>query len=210
MIAIKGKYKIKQYGKVIVAGENLITSLGESFFMNRWCNDGFEPIKYIVFGKGTARPTKSDANLGKLTAKKECSYKVNIREKKVELTCELTPSEALGLSEIGVSNGDFLLSHDLFKAITNEDLVQDNTSSVHIEYDLELSTSAIRSNWEISNRGEDIYYIYEPSGVENVSGYIAVTSFEDLDYNNYFYEYSSKNLYIKSATVPTAVVVEVK
>ena len=52
-IQIKGKYSFTTYlqgmflnEEITVNGENLITLLGESFFMNRWINDNFNPIGY--------------------------------------------------------------------------------------------------------------------------------------------------------------------
>ena len=58
MMNLKGSYIFKQEDKIILEGNNLITLLGESFFMNRAVNQHFEPIKYIMLGSSNARPKK--------------------------------------------------------------------------------------------------------------------------------------------------------
>ena len=49
---IKGSYVIRA-GNKIIRGNNIITLLGESFFMNRAINNEFDPLKYIVFGNSS-------------------------------------------------------------------------------------------------------------------------------------------------------------
>ena len=45
---IKGSYTI-QAGNKIIRGNNIITLLGESFFMNRAINNEFNPQVTVVF-----------------------------------------------------------------------------------------------------------------------------------------------------------------
>ena len=70
MINVNGEYYFKVHLQSMFLNEileikrtNLITFRGEAFFMNRWLNEEFEPIKYICLGKGTANPRKSDEKL---------------------------------------------------------------------------------------------------------------------------------------------------
>ncbi|WP_042693414.1 hypothetical protein [Methanobrevibacter oralis] len=65
MINIKGTYNISfkfqnmfLNEEFIVSGENIITLLGESFFLNRAINEYFSPIQYIVIGDGINKPKK--------------------------------------------------------------------------------------------------------------------------------------------------------
>lgn len=211
MIAVKGSYDIKipirtmfLNTELIVHGENLITLLGESFFMNRWVNDEFDPICYIKLGKGTSRPVKTDEELGKLTVNKNCSYEVNLTDKKIVLYCDCSASEIVDTCEIGVGNDEILISHDIFEPITTEILLDDTTSLIHIEYAFNLLTGGLRSNWTPSKEGNNIYYIYEPSKVVGVvennsnSGYSRKNSIEELKNETgvYYFDNNSNNLYI--------------
>ena len=54
MINVNGEYYFKVHLQSMFLNEileikrtNLITFRGEAFFMNRWLNEEFEPIKYI-------------------------------------------------------------------------------------------------------------------------------------------------------------------
>lgn len=206
MIAVKGSYKITQDDKLIIEGENLITLLGESFFMNRWVNDEFTPITSILLGKGTGRPLRSNTSLGEQTFSKNATATVDVKNKQVILECDCTSLEILDVTEIGVSNGDVLISRDLFKAIDGNMIAADLTSLVHIEYVFNLSTGGVRSEWKQSTNGNDIYYIYEPNSVIGViesntnSGYTRKNSVEELEEEkgSYYYNSSSNNLYIRN------------
>ena len=83
---IHGSYVFKQKDKILLTGNNIITLLGESFFMNRAVNQHFEPIQYIVLGSSSARPKKSDVNLGNLTVKKQVESSVDLTNKKDNIT----------------------------------------------------------------------------------------------------------------------------
>lgn len=206
MINLKGEYTISiplqtmfLNTQINIKGTNLITFAGESFFMNRWINNEFKPIQYIVLGKGTARPLRGDITLGSETVRKECSGKVNLTTKKLELTCDMTAREVLGTTEIGVANDEILISHDIYREISST-LLGDATSIVHINYSFSLVTGSIRSDWKAYN---GTYYVYEPNHIKGVvesdsgSGYMQVDSFDNLIAGSYFYNIQTKNLFIK-------------
>ena len=207
-IQIKGKYSFTTYlqgmflnEEITVNGENLITLLGESFFMNRWINDNFNPIKYILLGKGSNLPRRDDSKLGYETVRKTCNGSVNIKDKELWLTCTFTVSEFKNVTEIGVSNGDILISHDVFDAVDLSLLVSD----VHLNYIFSMHTGNIRTGWKQSTEDSNIYYIYEPNKVTGVredytdSGYVQRYDFEDLKTNkgSYYYDNEIKQLYIR-------------
>lgn len=204
MISIQGKYCFKQKNKVILEGNNLITLLGESFFMNRWINNEFEPVTSIVLGKGTGRPRKTDTKLGKLSVTKECTTAVDLVNKRLRLTANFNASEVLNTSEIGVSNGNILISHDIYEKISESVLQNDTISNIHLTYDFNLVTGGIRGNWMPTKANSQIFYIYEPTAVVGVveansgNGYAKKDSVEELTGNpgTYYYSANSKNLYI--------------
>lgn len=207
MISIQGKYCFTQKNKVILEGHNLITLLGESFFMNRWINNEFEPVTAIVLGKGTGRPRKTDTKLGKLSITKECTTMVDLTNKRLRLTANFNASEVLNTTEIGVSNGNILISHDIYEKISESVLQNDTISNIHLTYDFNLTTGGIRGNWIPTKANPQIFYIYEPTTVVGVveansgNGYAKKDSVEELTGNpgTYYYSANSKNLYIHPA-----------
>lgn len=207
MISVKGKYVISiplqtmfLNTKLEILGENLITLHGESFFINRWINNEFEPIKYIVLGKSTSRPLKTDTKLGQETVRKECVGKADMNLGKLNLKTTVTASEILNTTEIGVANDEVLISHDIYRKISST-LLGNSTSSVNINYSFSLITGSIRSDWVISG---DAYYVYEPNFVVGVveynsgSGYNQVATREELTEGSYFYDVSTRNVFIKT------------
>lgn len=206
---IKGHYTIK-CGEKIIRGNNLITLLGESFFMNRSVNNEFEPIQYIVLGTSSIKATKSDVNLGNETVRKKCVSEVNLNAKQIILYCSCTASEILGISEIGVANNEILISHDVFEAI-NEEFITDNIDSVEINYTFDLQSASQRTGWQYYTEGDDeevnnIYYIVEETTVTGVtekdsnSGYRSVNSIESLKLYTgaYYYDDITDTLFIRT------------
>ena len=208
MIDVKGEYRIIipiinmfLNERLVIKGTNLITTQGDCFFMNRWINDEFDVIKYIVLGKATDRPLKSNKKLGKETCRKLCTGKSNPKTKKLCLSCEVTASEILDTCEIGVANDEILISRDIYEKISST-FLGDSTSSVHIDYCFTLVTGSLRSNWKQPS-GYPYYYVYEPNIVVGVneldsgSGYNQVASKDDLVPGSYFYDVKSRNVYIR-------------
>lgn len=209
MMNIKGHYTIK-CGEKIIRGTNLITLLGESFFMNRSVNNEFEPIQYIVLGTSSIKATKSDVNLGNETVRKKCVSEVNLNAKQIILYCSCTASEILGISEIGVANNEILISHDVFEAI-NEEFITDNIDSVEINYTFDLQSASQRTGWQYYTEGDDeevnnIYYIVEETTVTGVtekdsnSGYRSVNSIDSLKLYTgaYYYDDITDTLFIRT------------
>lgn len=207
MIDVKGEYAISipiqtmfLNAKIVIKGTNLITRQGDCFFMNRWINNEFEVIKYIVLGKATDRPLKTNKKLGKETVRKLCSSKANPETKKVCLSCEVTASEILDTCEIGVANDEILISRDIYNKISST-FLGDITSSIHIDYCFTLVTGSLRSNWKAY---DGTYYVYEPNLVVGVceldsgSGYNQVTKKEDLYAGSYYYDVNTRNVFIKT------------
>lgn len=206
---IKGHYTIK-CGEKVIRGNNLITLLGESFFMNRSVNNEFEPIQYIVLGNSSIKATKSDVNLGNETVRKKCVSEVNLNAKQIILYCSCTASEILGISEIGVANNEILISHDVFEAI-NEEFITDNIDSVEINYTFDLQSASQRTGWQYYTEGDDeevnnIYYIVEETTVTGVtekdsnSGYRSVNSIDSLKLYTgaYYYDDITDTLFIRT------------
>ena len=200
---IKGSYIFKQKDKIILEGNNLITLLGESFFMNRAVNQHFEPIKYIMLGSSNARPKKSDVNLGNLTVKKQVASSVDLGNKRIILEATFEAGEVLGTCEIGVANDDVLISHDIYEKMTSS-FLEDSIGEVDVTYTFEITTGSIRKDFNKVADKNYTYWIAEPALVVGVtekdtnSGLRVVSSIEDVEstVGSYYYSIQTKNLYI--------------
>lgn len=200
---LKGSYVFKQNDKILLKGENLITLLGESFFMNRAVNQHFEPIQYIVLGTSNARPRKSDVSLGNLTVKKQVVSSVDLINKKIILEATFEAGEVLGTCEIGVANDEVLISHDIYEKMSNT-FLEDSIGDVDVTYTFELTTGSIRKDFSKVADKDYTYWIAEPSLVVGVNekdtncGLRYVNSIEEVEstIGSYYYSISTKNLYI--------------
>lgn len=207
---IVGSYTIR-CGKNIIQKHNLITLLGESFFLNRAINNEFNPIEYIVLGDSSVMVKKGDLSLGNEIARKKCVSEVDLNKKQIVLSCSCAADEILGASEIGVSNGKILISHDNFENI-DEEFLGSTIDSVEITYVFDLFTSANRRTWlyyeaaDSENTVNNIYYTNEENNVIGVSeensnsGYHKVNSVEELKTHAgaYYYDNDSSTLFIKT------------
>lgn len=202
-LKVKGYYVFKQDNNIILEGENLITLLGESFFLNRAINDHFDHIQHIVLGNSTARPKKSDMNLGNLTVKKNTDAIVDLNTKKIVLEATFSAGEVLGTSEIGVSNGEILISHDVYEKISSS-FLDDSIGDVDVTYTFELTTGSMRKNFNKVVDKDYTYWVAEPSQVVGVTekdtacGYRCVDSINNVEatVGSYYYSRDTKNLYI--------------
>ena len=203
---IKGQYRFKQNGEILMEGDNLITLLGESFFLNRAINNQFEPIQYIVLGTGSSRPKKSDIELSNLTAKKKVTTSVDLNSKQIVLNATFDAEEVMGTSEIGVTNDDVLISHDIFNRIST-DFLNNSIGQVDVEYTFKLTTGAVRKDFVPSDNYENVYWIAEPAQVVGVteedtqSGYRNVEDIAAVEstIGSYYYSRNTKNLYIHTS-----------
>lgn len=211
---IIGHYVIKQGDKILVNQKNLITNLGESFFMNRAINTEFDPLQYILLGTSSLRAKKTDTSLGHETFRKKAAIEVNWNTKQILMYVSCSLSEIINTCEIGTSNGDTLISHDTYPKITSDDL-GDNIDSVEITYIFDFSTSCVRKGWlqytllDTENVQNHIYYLVEEANVvrihENINktmqhGYHAVQNVDELRNQKgaYYYDPFTKNLYIRT------------
>lgn len=200
---LTGRYCFKQKDKIILEGENLITLLGESFFMNRSINEHFEPIQFILLGTSSARPKKSDVALGNMTVKKRVTSSVDLLNKKIILEATFEAGEVLGTSEIGVSNGEVLISHDTYTKMSST-FLEDSIGEVNVTYTFELTTGSMRKDFNKVADKDYTYWIAEPSIVVGVtekdtdSGYRCVDSVNAVEstVGSYYYDIGTKNLYI--------------
>lgn len=211
MISIKGSYKIRtNTGQILVEKNNLITNMGELFFMNRAVNSELPTISYIHLGNNPFRVKKTDMNLGNETVKKKAIVEVDGNQKQIRLITSCTLSEIINTCEIGTSNGEILISHDSYNKITNED-IGENVDSVEITYIFDFKTSQTKTGWiyytpaDTGGTTNHIYYIVEEEKVISVTdnfknGYHKCSSINDLKNTTgaYYYDNFSKNLYIRT------------
>lgn len=208
-INIKGSYVFRQNGQVILKGTNLITFYGESFFLNRPINNNFNTMKYIVLGNGLNRPRKMNNKLGNETVRKECVKQADLDNKRILLKVNLSASEVIGTSEIGVANDDILISHDVYERIHADDL-NSSVGEIEVEYSFQLSTSGIRSDWKhltSSHANSNIYYVVEPNEIIGVledntnCGYRKTNSLDELAtyFGAYYYDRGLGQLYIRTS-----------
>ncbi|WP_405286327.1 hypothetical protein [Methanobrevibacter sp.] len=191
-------------GEKRITHTNLITEFGESFFLNRWINDAFEPIEYILIGNGNNLPQKTDLSLGNQTNKKKCICEADLKSKRLILTANFKAEEMLGTTEIGVANNKILISHDRYEKLTSDHLTG-AIGDIKIEYIFQLSTGAIKRGWTKSTEGNNIFYAPEKNEVVGVfenntgSGYRRLYSLQDLRSvkGGFFYDTVSQNIYIK-------------
>lgn len=203
---LTGRYCFKQKDKIILEGENLITLLGESFFMNRCINDHFEPIQYILLGSSSQRPKKSDVNLGNMTVKKRVNSSVDLINKRIILEATFEAGEVLSTTEIGVSNGDILISHDIYEKI-NSTFLEDSIGEVTVTYTFELTTGSVRKDFSKVVDKDYTYWIAEPSLVVGVTekdtncGLRCVDSIANVEstVGSYYYSIDTKNLYVHTS-----------
>lgn len=211
MIGITGSYTISIpiqtmfiNDKIEFTNHNIITQFGESFFLNRWINDAFEPIEYIAVGNGSNQPQKTDLTLGNETSRRKCNCEADLKNKRLVLTTAFKATEMLGTSEIGVFNDKIMISHDRYEKI-DDTFLSGAIGEVTIEYRFQLATGSIRRGWKEASQGNNIFYISEKNEVIGVfenntkNGYRRVTQLEDLYTvkGAYYYDTTSQNLYIR-------------
>lgn len=190
----------------------MITTLGRSLLMNRSVNDIMKPIRYMALGKGTNNPSRQDLKLGKETVRKEVDYSIDIDNNMIVFQATFTAAEVLNTTEIGLLNEeDILICRDVYETITDE-ILEDTTSSINMEYNIHFDTGAVHSKWATSTIADDILYKYEINPVIGVrelntnTGYVSVASLNDLDdlqKAGYYYDVVTKNLYIKTSNLDT-------
>ena len=185
-----------------ISRNNLITFFGESFFMNRCINNDFDPINFIVLGDTSNAPLKEDMKLGNETSRHKCVCLADLNEKQLILTATVKSKEIIGTTEIGVHNGQVLISHDKYSKI--DDAFMGIAGEVKLEYVFQFSTGALKGGWKNSSNNF-VFYTYEPNNVIGVFDrnsdvwYVRCDSLNDLNAirGAYHVDNTTKNLYIR-------------
>lgn len=216
-INIKGGYTISipiqgmfLNSTIEVKNTNIITELGERFFLNRMINDNFNPIQYICLGNVSDKPKKSDIQLGNETIRRKCVKDIDINKKQIVLSTNFPVKEIWGTCEIGVcttnsSQNSILISHDVYQKL-DDNFLTATAGDVNVNYTFNLSTGAGKTGWDIAqNMNNLVYYVIELNKVSmvfeaNGIGYKRVNNKEDLltTPGAYYYDNVSKNLYIRT------------
>lgn len=215
MMQLAGHYKITIpvttmfcNKKIEIHRKNIITTMGESFFLHRAIDDEYKPIQYIVLGKSNNHARKNDLTLGRETVRKKCIKRVELDKHRIRLSVSFTAKELIGTKEIGVHNGDVLLTHDVYDDLPAE-IISITTSEITVDYYIELATGAIRTTeWQLSTGKTFTYYLVEPNTVTGIlesntrNGYSRVNSITEVEAtkNSYFHDDTTKNLYIHPST----------
>lgn len=175
----------------------MITNKGTAYFLNRLVNNDVSPINSIVLGTGGKTPSKNDTALNNQTLSKSCLFKIDVRNKRIILTVNLTPSELDGIKEIGAMADGELLTHDLVMNTPSN-----ITSNINLEYIIELETTNVENLWTFLSGS--IYYCYQPDKVQGVveansdNGYHKAASTSDMTNGSYYYDQSKEILYIQT------------
>lgn len=194
-----------------ISNKNMITLLGESFFLNRCINDLFNPIQYVCIGSGINAPQKLDDKLGNETKRNTCIQEVDLDNKCLVLTTSFMVEDLIGATEIGVLttnlNGkEVLISRDVFSNVEiSESLMYGVTGSVSLEYLFYFSTSQFKSGWAKYGNDKNVYWVFEPNEVmriyDNTTQYglrkvNSVAQVQDTKNSYYHDTKSTNNLYI--------------
>lgn len=190
-----------------ITNHNIITKLGEAFFLHRCIDDEFNPLEYVVIGNGNIPPRITDRKLGNERNRKKCVASVDTAKNKIILTAVFTVNELAETTEIGVvsrnkNNGDILISHDVYEKI-DPNIFASISGDVTVEYAYQLSTSFQKSSWTLFDESSEVYYAYEETTplrvFENSSGYRDVGSIDELKntIGGFYYDSQNKYLYIK-------------
>lgn len=178
--------------------ENLITYAGESFFLNRWRDNKFQPINQIVLGNSEIKPLKNDTKLGNQILSVNPNIRIDLNNMQLILTANIEPSKILGICEIGVMNGDNkLISHDTFTQLTAD--VLGASSNVQLEYCFNLESGHTVLEWTPSRH--NIYYTQVSSEVKGVyddkgNGYRKKEDLDSLDEYCYYYSTTTQRVYV--------------
>ena len=197
----------------------IITTLGRSLIMNRIVNDRMKAVTYIALGKGTNNPSKKDLKMGKETVRKLADYTVDIENNVLIFKAGFTAKEVLNTTEIGLfTEEDILVSRDVYETVT-DDILEDTTSTINMEYRIHFDTAGVHKKWYTSSIEDTILYRYENNPVIGVrelntdTGYIRARSLEEMQGQakaRYYYDISTRNLYIKTSDLDTINTVDSK
>lgn len=216
---IKGEYYIKVpivsmflNEMMVIDGTNIITTLGESFFLRRCIDDTLNPMEYIVIGNDTTMPLKTDLKLGNETKRAPTVKTVDTESGTLTLTANFTKSDIVGITEIGVcnigasTNEEILISHDTFyETVLTEDFLGGVINTIQVDYIFNFSTSQLKSGWSKASGYDNVYYVYEPNNVvsimDNTGGYglrnlNSISAVENTKGSFFYDSLKTSNIYI--------------
>lgn len=209
---VKGSYNItveyqtmhKDY-RAVLHGDNLITFLGASFFMNRWKDDKIPPISDIVIGDSDRSPQKTDEAIGNQLIILKPTIRVDLEQMALVMTCNVDPNRIIGACEIGVRNGDgTLLSHDAFPILTEE--ILGASTNISLEYQFALETAHTIPSW--TPYSPNVYYTQVDTLVNGVydkygNGYSKAENIDAVDSAfKYYYSAFNHRVYIYNSGDP--------
>lgn len=212
MMNIKGSYtfNIPLQGMFLnellqVHKSNIITLLGESFFLHRAIDDEYGQIQYICLGNSSNTPQKTDLQLGNETIRKKCAKTVDLDKRQIVLSASFSAKEIIGTTEIGVANDEILITHDAYNKNDIDDLLTPTIGDITIDYYIEISTGAVhnRNVWAPAPNKSNVYYIRELNNVVGIfedntgNGYVRVDESKlENTRGAFYYDINTRNLYV--------------
>ena len=200
---IIGEYTIKANNKTLIHKNNLITTEGEKFILQRLINNRTDYINDIAIGDGGGIANKNDTALNNLKTATNINTTVDTTNKELRLTGTFETTTASNINEIGVRTTlEKLITHDTF-----ENLTLPANSSIAITYTFKLGISTITDDWTASDDYDNVYYTYDNQtvlGVEETdtqNGYKIEETINDVNENIASFYYNSENgiLYIHTS-----------
>lgn len=171
--------------EMYIKNHNLITYIGEDYFIERWINNDYGLINKILLGKQGITPSKSKKTIDNATEITDIT--LSNRKTSLLITTEVKGTDVNDVNEIGVMTTDErLISHDVHSRI-----VVPESSTINIDYQYILTNGAYENNWERYSPDKDIYKVNVLEEVSYVieedtnKGYTKVESIEDLTNGTY-------------------------
>lgn len=200
---IIGEYIIKADNKTLIHKNNLITTEGTKYILQRLINNRTDYINEIAIGEGGGIANKNDTSLNKIRTTTSINSTVDTSNQELRLTGTFETTTASNINEIGVRTTlEKLITHDTF-----EDLTLPANSSIAITYTFKLGISNITDDWTSSDDYDNVYYTYDNQtvlGVEETdtqNGYKIEETINDVNENIASFYYNSENgiLYIHTS-----------
>ena len=206
-LEVHGEYTFKdENGKILLHKSNLITNIGEEYFLERWITNTSDILNVVSVGKGSNPPNKNDTDLQLTFARTTPNKSIDYVNNQIILEASFKASSINKTTEIGVfTNGKTprLLSRDVHEPIS---IPAD--SNITIEYTFTIGNSMIKTEWaKYKTEYANVYTTTEPNEVLGVeekdtgSGYVKVHGLDNVNLNDASYYWSSTNkaLYIHTS-----------
>ena len=202
---IIGEYTIKDNttNKTLLHKNNLITTEGVKFILQRLINNRQDYINDIAVGEGGGIANKNDTSLNQIRTATSINTTVDTTNQELRLTGTFETTTASQINEIGVRTTlEKLITHDTF-----ENLTLPANSSIAITYTFKLGISNITDDWTVTDEYNNVYYTYDNQtilGVEETdtqNGYKLEESISDVNDTPASFYYNTTNgiLYIHTS-----------